>query len=206
MKTIGITLNDIIRDVGTKFNEIYAVHNITKTGVPVESDEQLAGIQCFDISEMDPDQTEIEDVDVYNLEQYFSTKQEYDDFYEESIFELLSLSNEKYEKCMLELNKIAEIAKDFDLKIKILINETTIKERSSTLHFLSKTMCMIDNITFVNTKDELFENCDYLITTDYNLFNNEKTVKMERGYNKDIPCSTTIKDIKNLPSLFEKLT
>lgn len=177
MKKIGITINDVISDFSGKFKDIY---NSTY-----------------------PDK-KIEHVDIYNLEQYFNTTEEAHEFvYSETLFELFACSFEVIQGVMSQLNTLSDIMKNEGYELSIVSDENG-KVRCAILHFLSKIFCQLDNIVFIPKMADFEKHFDYIVTTDYRLFDNPNVIKIETEYNKSYPANTTLKNVTHITKLTEK--
>ena len=148
----------------------------------------------------------VEDIKDYNLENYFSFNEE------DSLNKLL------YEDCSLEIFGYAdEIENQVVTKLNGFIGERSDKDEiilisrecgraiPSTKFFLSKTGCMVKEIRFVTSYEEMWELCDILVTTFPKALEikpkNKKSIKINRLYNKDINSDSTI---ENTIDLFEE--
>jgi hypothetical protein len=209
---IGVTLDDVVRDINTKFKELYGKRVIASNEIILKSSDKTevvdgieSVIQCFEnvVDDKEIDYEQI--IDIYNLTQYFSSEEETIDYiYNDYVFDLYALSNETKEKIVIELNKINGIANDFNIELIIILKEFG-KQRSSSLHFLAKTYCELSKVIFIDEYKDVFNYCNYIVTTNYHLFSDKRVIKVETEYNKQHTCDLTIKNISKLPELFEIL-
>jgi hypothetical protein len=206
---IAIDIEDIIRDFSGKFIEQYnSFYNPTKDVlVKQEKIETEEIVDIFNI--VKPLESEnkltIENFDLCKMRSYFSSQEECINFlYEESVTELFAFSNETFKNCVIELNRINEIGKEMGVELS-LTSFGIGKSVSATYHFLGKTFCQIPKVVIVDYYNNMLNNVDYLLTTDYNFFENDKCIKFNTQYNKDKECTHTIDHIKHLPQLFEQL-
>lgn len=107
------------------------------------------------------------------------------------------------------LNEIYEELRD-DHEILVVSDEIQ-KSKPATLFFLSKYGCLVEKIKFYSniTINDMWNEVDILITANPNLIKNplsgKTIVKYETSYNEDVKSNYTIKDLKELKELYEKL-
>ena len=81
------------------------------------------------------------------------------------------------------------------------INEAALTIQA-TYFFLSKIQTRVREVFFPKTYDELWNKCDMLITANPHLIENAPegkiVIKIERPYNKDIPCKYTFKSLTDV--------
>jgi|TARA_R110002020_G_scaffold107916_5_gene250436 hypothetical protein len=150
-------------------------------------------------------EVKIEDIIDYDIEKYFSF--EGDENMEPSSFLKFS-----YEDCSLEIYGSADEIEEYvvtklnnfisnnqeKIKVKLLTRECG-RAIPSTLFFLSKTGSMCKNIKFVSSYEDMWEECDILVTTfPKSLETKPKdkiSVKVERHYNKKINSDYAVKTL-----------
>jgi len=107
------------------------------------------------------------------------------------------------------LNEIYEELRD-DHEILVVSDEIQ-KSKPATLFFLSKYGCLVEKIKFYSniTINDMWNEVDIFITANPNLIKNplsgKTIVKYETSYNEDIKSDYTIKDLKEIKELYEKL-
>lgn len=107
------------------------------------------------------------------------------------------------------LNEIYEELRD-DHEILVVSDEIQ-KSKPATLFFLSKYGCLVEKIKFYSniTINDMWNEVDILITANPNLIKNplsgKTIVKYETSYNEDAKSDYTIKDLKDIKELYEKL-
>lgn len=107
------------------------------------------------------------------------------------------------------LNEIYEELRD-DHEVLVVSDEIQ-KSKPATLFFLSKYGCLVEKIKFYSniTINDMWNEVDILITANPNLIKNplsgKTIVKYETSYNKDVKSDYTIKDLKEIKELYEKL-
>lgn len=107
------------------------------------------------------------------------------------------------------LNEIYEELRD-DHEILVVSDEIQ-KSKPATLFFLSKYGCLVEKIKFYSniTINDMWNEVDILITANPNLIKNplsgKTIVKYETSYNEDVKSNYTIKDLKEIKELYEKL-
>jgi len=107
------------------------------------------------------------------------------------------------------LNEIyEELRDDHDV---LVISDEIQKSKPATLFFLSKYGCLVEKIKFYSniTINDMWNEVDILITANPNLIKNplsgKTIVKYETSYNEDVKSDYTIKDLKEIKELYEKL-
>lgn len=183
-KIIGVTLDDVLRNVVTKFVTIY---NETYPDKIILDDE---------VNKISP----------YKLERFFDDVDEMNQFlYEDNVFDIYGLSDETVKNIVQDLSYINEVMSENGYEI-IIISKERNKSIPSTLHFLSKTMFKLTKIVFVDDYKDMLKNVDYLVTTS-TFFNsrNKKIIKVEREYNKKYKTKLKIKEVKYLPQILEQI-
>ena len=107
------------------------------------------------------------------------------------------------------LNEIyEELRDDHDV---LVVSDEIQKSKPATLFFLSKYGCLVEKIKFYSniTINDMWNEVDILITANPNLIKNplsgKTIVKYETSYNEDVKSDYTIKDLKEIKELYEKL-
>lgn len=208
MITIGITIDDVLRDFSSAFIKCYNdKYNKLK--------EQSKVIEVIDednytIVDIDNNlSSEITTVNPFDLMSLFNSKEEGIEFlYEEFSMELFSLSGEMYKGCFNDLNNIFEVCNENNIKLIIISNENN-KTKGNTLHFLAKNYPNINEYVFVDKIADFYNHCDYLVTANTSLLNNEnyfnKNIKVNKDYNENIISKYTINKINELPKIIKEL-
>lgn len=183
-KIIGVTLDDVLRDFTDKFVEMY---NETYPDQQIPEDQ-------------------IKSISPYKINHFFNNDEEMDEFlYENNVADIYGFANEKINGIVNDLSHVNEVMKENGFELMIISKEKN-KSIPATLMFLSKTFCKIKKITFVDSYDEMLKYVDYLVTTStYFSSRNKKIIKVEREYNKKYNPKLTIKEIKYLPKILEKI-
>jgi hypothetical protein len=75
----------------------------------------------------------------------------------------------------------------------------------STLFFLSKTGCMIQDIKFTMGTTDCWEFVDIMVTDHPEILNSKhegkKVIKIEKPFNQEIPADYTVKNVRELIGL-----
>jgi len=167
MAVIGVTLDEVLRDFIGQFFYVYEKYN---------GDVDL----------------EIEDVKDFNLIKYFNFNNltEYNKFlYSNSALEVFGHADQMEDNIMNHFNMfIMDINDEEEHSVKIVLREAD-KAIPSTLFFLSKFGCRIEEIKFVKTYNEIWDEVDVLVTANpINLNNKPKdklSIKIKSHYNVD---------------------
>lgn len=174
--TIGITLDDVVRDFLGKFKSIYKKE-----------------------FEVDP----IEPIDTLNLIKYFPFKneEELNNFlYEEFSLELFGHPNEKYKNAIIDLNNLYNQHKEnYNF---IIISKEFGNSIPATLFFLSKTSCKLREYKFIMSDKDAWNYCDTIITANPDILSNKPnsgiTIKIITEYNKNIESDYEVEKLKNV--------
>ena len=146
---------------------------------------------------------DINDIKDYDLKNYFPFEEEGESLekflYEDCSLELFGYADEIEDHVVTKLNSF--ISKNSEeITVKILSRECG-RAIPGTLFFLSKTGSMCKNIKFVNSYEEMWEECDMLVTSfPKSLETKPKdkiSIKIERLYNKGIKADHSLKTLSD---------
>jgi hypothetical protein len=215
---IGVSVNGVLRDY---FGRIEKIH--TKYFNPEDGQEVV--IKDYDLEKWlwfpqeEVVRNEIEFNPNFNEKEFVKS---------ESTFELKEVRDEEitvedfiYDKCCLEIHGYADEVIDgavrsineLDLHLKTLSkdNQIVITSREagrtvpSTLFFLSKTGCMIQDIKFTMGTTDCWQDVDVMITDHPEILNSKPegkiTIKVEKSFNQDINSDYSIRSVKELIAL-----
>jgi len=174
--TIGITLDEVLRDFLGKLKTVYKK----------EFDkEPIEPINTFDINTHFP----------------FNSEDELNNFlYEEYSLELFGHPNEKHKNAIIDLNTIYNQFKD-DYKF-VIISKEFGNSIPATLFFLSKTSCKLRDYKFVKSNKEVWDYCDVMITANPEILltkpENKITIKVKSDYNTDLKSDYEVEKIKDV--------
>lgn len=174
--TIGISLDDVIRDFLGKFKSVYKKEFETDPIEPIDS---------FDLIKHFP----------------FKDEDELNNFlYENFSLELFGHPNEKYKNAVVDLNNLYNQYKE-NHKFIILSKEFG-NSIPATLFFLSKTSCKLRNYKFINSNKEVWDYCDIMITANPEILtsksDNQITIKIKTDYNESIESDYEVEKLKNV--------
>lgn len=102
---------------------------------------------------------------------------------------------------------LAELMKDNDDWEITIVSDEVGKGKPSSLFFLSKNTCYVDNYRFYkkDNVEEMWNECDVWITTECDVINTKpegKTVvKVETEYNKDLKSDYTVEKLTNVKEI-----
>tara|TARA_R110002074_G_scaffold181413_2_gene345994 strand:+ start:41 stop:625 length:585 start_codon:yes stop_codon:yes gene_type:complete len=181
---VTVTINNVLRDIFSKFEEVYNKYHEVGVTSKVETPDLLG-------------YTHFEDADAL-----------YEFIYSESPMEIFGQAKELELNIISHLTKLyKEMPKDFRLRI---VGDDIGRAKSSTLWFLAKYACSCDEIAFYNslTVDDVWDKTDIVITADLDLIEskpkNKELIIVDRVYNKDLLSNLRIKSIKQIKS-FDKI-
>jgi hypothetical protein len=174
--TIGISLDDVLRDFLGKFKNLYKKE-----------------------FEKDP----IEPISTLDLLVHFpfDSETELNNFlYEDFSLELFGHANEKYKNAVIDLNNLYSQHKDnHDF---IIISKEYGNSIPATLFFLSKTSCKIRDYKFVTSNDDVWDTCDVMISANPNILLNKPetkiSIKVQTDYNSNIKSDYEVEKLKNI--------
>ena len=174
--TIGISLDDVLRDFLGKFKDIYQKE-----------------------FEKDP----IEPFNTFDLIAHFPFNSEFElnkFLYEDFSLELFGYVPEKYRNVILDLNKIYDQFKDQHNII--IISKEFGNSIPATLFFLSKTSCKIRDYKFVTSDKFVWDYCDVMITANpeiiFTVPENKNVIKVKTYYNINLQSTYEIDKLKNI--------
>jgi len=184
---ISLSINGVLRDVLSRFGEIYEKYQGKEVISPV----------------ITPD-----------LMQYVDFKNEdelLEFLYNDATMEIFGQAKE------IEHNRISHLVdlyKEMPVGYKLkIVSDDLGKSKAATLWFLSKYGLVCDEIIFYtsDTLDELWGVTDIFITSDTDIITskpeNKKLIVVDKCYNQDMVCDlrlNTIKEIKSLENVFEE--
>ena len=177
---ISVTINDVLRDVLSRFEDVYNKYHEEGVKETVMTPD-LLGYTHFETPE-----------DLYEF------------MYEESPMEIFGQAKEVSVNVMTHLTSLYKgMPKGYKLRI---VGDDLGRAKSSTLWFLAKYGCSCDEISFYNveTVDEIWERTDLFITADLDIIGakpkNKELIIVDKVYNKDLLCNLRIKTIKDIES------
>ena len=178
---ISVNINGVLRDILSRFQEIYEKYNDRKVISEVVTPDLMKYV-------------------------HFESNDELIDFlYEESPMEIFGQAKESCQNVVQHLMKLyKEMPEGYRLRI---VSDDLGRGKSSTLWFLAKYGCVCDEIMFYNnlTIDRLWQDTDLFITSDVDIIeskpNGKKLIIVDAVYNKDMDCDKRIDNLKKIESL-----
>ena len=174
MAKIGITINEVLRDFIGQFTYTYKKY-IGETHIKEED------VKHFDLLEY------FEFKDINELNKFL---------YVEAALEIFGHADQLHDGIMNHFNHFLMDIKDLtDHKVEIVSMEAD-KSKPSTLFFLSKLGCKIENIRFVTKHADKWNNVDVLITANPTALESKPagkiSVKVKSSYNQDVKADFEI--------------
>ena len=184
---ISISINGVLRDILSKFEQIYEKYQNQEVKSPVITPNLMDYV-------------------------HFVNEDELLEFlYNDATMEIFGQAKEIENNVISHLVELyKEMPLDYKLKI---VSDDLGKSKAATLWFLSKYGLVCDEIVFYTTDaiKELWEVTDVFITTDTDIINNKpenkKLIVVDKCYNENMECDlrvTTLKEIKSLENAFEE--
>ena len=210
---IAIDVNGVLRDTIGKFKQLYEKHLIENP----QNEYQTYLIDSEGNTELDtlpiPFEYQILSlVTSLDLKQHFAFQNEeeyYSFMYEEYCMELFGHAPSTEMTTFIDLNEIYKDLRNWwDFSI---ISDEIGKSKPSTLFFLSKFGCELEKVTFYSksTQNIIWGEFDVLLTANPNLLLNHPKdkilIKFETDYNTDIKQENSIKQLKELKPILEKI-
>lgn len=206
---IGIEVNGVLRDTIEKFTQVYEKHMIGEndqlellpTTFEIDSDGNTHDINIEEIVKYE----KLNEVDSLDLMSHFKfkSKEEYFSFmYEEFPMHIFGHAPSTEMTTFNDFNDFYTLFRD-DNEI-VIISDEMGKSKPSTLFFLSKFGCLVENIIFYNsvTKDKVLSSFDLIVTSNPDIIINYSDkltiIKYESVYNKQVKSEITINSLKEL--------
>lgn len=216
---IGVSVNGVLRDFFGRIEKIHTKYFNPEDGQEVQVlDYDLEKWLWFPKEETV--KNEIEFNPNFNEKEFLTseiTTQETQEVKDDEI----TVEDFVYEKCCLEIFGYADETidgsvqsiNDLDLHLKMINKEHEIiitsreagRSVPSTLFFLSKTGCMIQDIKFTMGTTDCWEHVDVMITDHPEILKskpeNKKVIKVEKPFNEGISSDYTVRSVKELIGL-----
>ena len=207
--TIGITINNILRDHITKLSEAYLLLTGEYPLYPINpfvlEDSFITRKTTKIENEFNPDVTDTDLSENPPEEEEFEV---YDFMYNEAAFEVFGRADEAVSGIIF---KLSQYAKDNNIDI-VLMNKEAPKSKCGTLLFLSRNNFNSTKLIFPDTYEEFWNYCDILVTDNPHildckpkrfLWGKKKSIKVSNDFNLDSKSDYTIFDISELFSIIE---
>jgi hypothetical protein len=212
---IGIEVNGVLRDTIGKLIQIYEKFLIEKNE---ESESETFEISEYS-DELVPTKIEnnfkyeiMEPVDSLNIDNHFkfqNKEEQFEFFYEEFPMHIFGHAPSTE---MTTFNDLNDFYTNFRNNNDIwIISDEIGKSKPSTLFFLSKFGCLIENISFYNTvtSDKILSSFDLIVTSNPDIIINYSdklgVIKFETAYNKQVEAKYTITTLKELSETLNKI-
>jgi hypothetical protein len=212
---IGIEVNGVLRDTIGKLVQVYEKFLLDKneeteseTFEMVGDTEELIKIG----SETKFNYEIIEPIDTLNIDSHFkfqNKEEQFSFFYEEFPMHIFGHAPSTE---MTTFNELNEFYTNFRNENDIwIISDEIGKSKPSTLFFLSKFGCLIENISFYNTvtSDKILSSFDLIVTSNPDIIINYSdklgVIKFETAYNKQVRSKHTITSLKELSETLNKI-
>ena len=215
MKRIGIEVNGVLRDTFGKFGQIYEKHmieNYESENTNQTFTMDMSGNTSLDGVEDDFTYEIIEPIDTFELKNHFKFKSDeelYDFMFNDFPMQLFGHAGSTETFTFNDLNNFYTKNRD-EYEIFIVSDEIG-KSKPSTLFFLSKFGCLIENIKFYSnsTLDNMWDTIDILLTSNPNLItthpDNKVLVQYVTEYNKNIDNKYKIDKLEDFDELIKQI-
>lgn len=207
MKTLGITINGVLRDFNFQFEKLYRktfIKNESLVGMDdnffaVEAEESQEEYEKIKNLERELINTPVDTADLLNHFK-FDDVESFNKFLEDYTFPIYGAAPAmpKSFDTLLKIQQISEASKYFEV---VLISTEKSQAISSTLHFLAKNGARIKNIKFVDRYSEVWKHCDILLSETPEVFETKPegklSVKLETLYNTYSQSDYSIKNLSD---------
>ena len=193
MKKVFINITGVLRDTYAKAASEYRKYYI-------ETELEEGEEEPFEYDMVLP-------IDTDDLSNHFKFQSEDEMkyfFFVEFAIEIFGHSAPVYSGVFRDL---ADLMKDNDDWEITIVSDEVGKGKPSSLFFLSKNTCYVDNYRFYkkDNVEEMWDECDVWITTECDVINTKpegKTVvKVETEYNKDLKSDYTVEKLTNVKEI-----
>jgi hypothetical protein len=220
-KRIAITINDVIRRYYDTFKEVYNVY--------LEEEEQFNEEKIdrgddFEFGELD-DEGDIQQITenkienkILNLEgkvdpMYITSKIELQSkefflrfLYEQMSFEIGAKTNVSYKDVINDFHELQNYFNSKGIEVDLVSMEIG-NSKPATLFFLSREKCKLNNLRFVSSYEDIWDDYKMIITADNYIIENKpknrKLFKIETENNKHLKQGKKIKNLKALLNIFK---
>ena len=199
--TIGIAINDVLRDFLGQFEYTYNKYIVEN---PEPEGGVLEVINHEELRETDDRYINIDKnpITSFNLIEHFPFEnvEAMNNFlYREAALEIFGHADELHPNLINQLNMFIMDMKDLEGHEVVIISREAITAIPSTLFFLSKTSCKCENIKFVTSYADQWNDVDILITANPTVLNNRPSdkisVKVNTTYNENVSADYEIETL-----------
>jgi hypothetical protein len=216
---IGISINGVLRDFFGRIENIHTKYFNPEDGQEVQvKDYDLEKWLWFPKEEIV--RKEMEFNPNFNMKEFLADENS-DNHLVEVVDDEITVEDFVYDKCCLEIFGYADeivdgavqSVNDLELHLKmtgkehkmIITSREAGRSVPSTLFFLSKTGCMIQDIKFTMGTTDCWEFVDVMVTDHPEILNSKpegkKVIKIEKPFNQEIPADYTVKSVRELVGL-----
>jgi hypothetical protein len=220
-KRVAITINDVIRRYYDTFKEVYSVY--------LEEEEQFNEEKMdrgddFEFGELD-DEGDIQQITenkienkILNLEgkvdpMYITSKIELESkefflrfLYEQMSFEIGAKTNVTYKDVINDFHELQNYFNSINIQVDLVSMEIG-NSKPATLFFLSREKCKLNNLRFVSSYEDIWDDYKMIVTADNYIIENKpknrKLFRIETENNKHLKQGKKIKNLKALLNLFK---
>lgn len=194
MEKVFISITGPLRDTYTKFKQEYRKYYLE---TEIDSEEEESDNFEYGINEP------IDSTDLLKHFNFHDDKELKYFMYIELVMEIFGHSSPPYNGVF---NDLTELYKEKEWEITLVSDELG-KGKPSTLFYLSKNSCYLDNIKFYKKGqiEKLWESCDIWITSDPEILEkkpkNKKSVKVVTTYNENSDSDFKIENLWEVKTL-----
>jgi hypothetical protein len=216
---VGISINGVLRNFFGRIENIHTKYFNPEDGQEVQvKDYDLEKWLWFPKEEIV--RKEMEFNPNFNMKEFLADENS-DNHLVEVVDDEITVEDFVYDKCCLEIFGYADeivdgavqSVNDLELHLKmtgkehkmIITSREAGRSVPSTLFFLSKTGCMIQDIKFTMGTTDCWDFVDIMVTDHPEILNSKpegkKVIKIEKPFNQEIPADYTVKSVRELIGL-----
>jgi hypothetical protein len=216
---VGISINGVLRNFFGRIENIHTKYFNPEDGQEVQvKDYDLEKWLWFPKEEIV--RKEMEFNPNFNMKEFLADENS-DNHLVEVVDDEITVEDFVYDKCCLEIFGYADeivdgavqSVNDLELHLKmtgkehkmIITSREAGRSVPSTLFFLSKTGCMIQDIKFTMGTTDCWDFVDIMVTDHPEILNSKpegkKVIKIEKPFNQEIPADYTVKSVRELVGL-----
>lgn len=200
--TIGITINNLLRDHITSLRNFYTIVTDLEPIEPINPFDLEASfptkiVEATTVSEF----KENEETDMVEHEQADESFDVYEAMYQDASFEIFGRADESEDGI---LRKLKDMEKELKVKF-VLLNKESPRSKCATLFFLSKNFFDFEKVQFPEKDKHFYRGIDVLVTDNPKILavkpKNRKTIKVANDFNIDSPSDYTIINLDDLKQI-----
>lgn len=206
MKTLGVTINGVLRDLEYQFDKFYRkafIKNESLVGMNdnFEAVEEEIDWDAISLKEQDKISLPVDTVDLFNHYK-FESELHYNKFINEDYnFQILGAAS-AIPKSFDHLMRVQGFGEANNLFDTTLFSKENGKSVTSTMHFLAKSASRVRNIKFIDDYKSIWDYCDVVVTDLPEILDSKPagkiSIKINKLYNQWSKADYTFDDLSSL--------